>query len=308
MHQILLVDDDPNVLGALRRELQDDYAIEAFDDPHEALQRCREFRFDLAIVDYRMPVMNGVEFLRQFVKLQPDAVPMMLSGEADFGAMIGTINEAHIYRFVGKPWDSAELAATLAEGLAHRGQLLENRRLAEACRKQKPWVGARDPDKLYQVLVVDDEANILSALARDLTMRGGYADLQTALISQADPEFPALHRDLRFNVVTITSPLQALERARQAAYDVVISDYLMPEMDGLSFLEAFRKIQPDAARILLSGHADKEVLVRAINSSKIYGYIGKPWHEYTLRTIVTQAIAHHELLRENRRLAEHAGG
>ncbi|OGT01084.1 MAG: hypothetical protein A3F73_01790 [Gallionellales bacterium RIFCSPLOWO2_12_FULL_59_22] len=304
MHRILLIDDDLNVLSALRRELQGDYAVEAFDDPHQALQRCRESGLDLAIVDYQMPVMNGVEFLKQFVGLQPDAVAVMLSGEADFGAIAGTINEAHIHSFIGKPWDSAELAATLAEGLVHREQLLESRRLAEACRKQKPWVGARDPDKLYQVLVVDDEANILSALARDLTMRGGYADIQMALLRQTDPGFSAPQRDFRFNVVTATSPFQALERARQTSYDVVISDYLMPEMDGLSFLEAFREIQPDAARILLSGHADKKVLVKAINGSKIFGYIGKPWHEYTLRNIVAQAIVHHELLRENRRLAK----
>jgi len=138
MYRILLIDDDQNALNALRRELRDDYAIEAFSDPHQALQRCRESRFDLAIVDYKMPEMDGVEFLRQFVKLQPDAVPVILSGEADFDATIGTINEAHIYRFIGKPWDKTELAATLAEGLAHREQVLENRRLAEACRKEKP--------------------------------------------------------------------------------------------------------------------------------------------------------------------------
>ncbi|MDO8263491.1 MAG: response regulator [Gallionella sp.] len=307
MHQILLIDDDQNILNALRRELQSDYAIEAFSDPHVALQRCRESRFDLAIVDYKMPEMNGVEFLGQFGKLQPDAISLMLSGEADFGAMIGTVNETHIYRFIGKPWDKVELAAALAEALAHREQVLENRRQAEAYRQQKHWKRAHDPSKLYQVLVVDDEPNILSAIARDLTLRGGYASLQMAL-HQADTNLPALHRDFRFNVVTTTSPLQALERARQATYDVVISDYLMPEMDGLSFLEAFGKIQPDAARILLSGRADKDVLVKAINSSEIYGYISKPWHEYTLRSTVTQAIVHHELLRENRRLAKYADG
>lgn len=159
MHQILLIDDDRNVLSALRRELRSDYIVEAFEDPHAALQRCRESAFDLAIVDYKMPEMNGVAFLREFVKLQPEAVPVMLSGEADFGAMIGTVNEAHIYRFIRKPWDAAELAATLAEGLAHRKQSMESRRLADAYRQQRHWQKARDPDKLYQVLVVDDEAN-----------------------------------------------------------------------------------------------------------------------------------------------------
>lgn len=308
MHRILLLDDDRNVLNALLRELQDDYDVEAFSDPHEALRRCRELSFDLAIVDYKMPEMNGVEFLKQFSKVLPDAISLMLSGEADFAAMIATINETHVYRFISKPWDSGELAAALAEALAHRDQALEYRRLAEASRKQMPWRRARDPNRLYQVLAVDNEANVLSALARDLSMRGSYADLQMAVLHQADPESPALHRDFRFNVITTTSPLQALEYARQTVYDAVISDYRMPEMDGLSFLEAFRRLQPDAARILLSGHTDKDVLIQAINNSEIYGYISKPWHEYTLITTVTQAIAHHELLRENRRLAEHARG
>ncbi len=304
MYRILLVDDEQNVLSALRRELQDDYILESFGSPGEALQRCRDASFDLAIADYRMPDMDGVEFFKHFGALQPDAVRLMLSGQADFNALVGTVNEVHIYRFIDKPWDKAILAATLAEALAHREQILENRRLAECCRQQHHWQRPPNPDRLYQVLVVDDEPNVLSAITRDLNARGGWSDLQSALLQQADPELPREYRDLRFNVYTTSSPAQALERAGQASYDVVIADYLMPEMDGLRFLEAFRKMQPDAARILLSGHADRDVLVDAINRSGIYGYIGKPWREYTLKTTVSRAISYHDLLRENRRLAE----
>jgi response regulator RpfG family c-di-GMP phosphodiesterase len=78
-------------------------------------------------------------------------------------------------------------------------------------------------------------------------------------------------------------------------------------MDGLTFLKALREIQPDAARILISGHTDKEMLIKAINYSEIFGYISKPWHEYTLRNTLSQAIYYHNLLHENRLLAEHAG-
>lgn len=306
MHRILLIDDDRNVLNALRRELQGDYAVEAFDKPREALQRCRDVRFDLVVADYRMPEMDGVEFLRHFGELQPDAVRLMLSGEADFKALIGTVNEAHIYRFIDKPWDKTGLAATLAEALAHREQILENRRLAEQYRQRHHWQRAQNPDRLYQVLIVDNEPNTLSAIARDLNARDGWSDLHTAMLYQADPALPLERRDLRFNISTTTSPIEALERAKRIDYDVVISDYLMPEMDGLRFLEAFRKIQPDAARILLSGHADKDALVNAINRSEIYGYIDKPWREYLLKSAVSQAISYRDLLRENRRLAEAA--
>lgn len=304
MYRILIVDDEQNVLNALRRELHGEYEIEAFDKPVEALERAQQAHFDLVIADYQMPVINGIEFLKQFGKLQPDAARLVLSGEADFGAVAGALNEAHIYRFVAKPWDSTELAVTLAQALAHRATLQDNRRLAEFCRRERHWQRARDPHKLYQVLIVDDEPNVLSAVTRDLTVRERFDDLHAALLHEADPEFPVERRDFRFNVHTATSPTQALERAAQVGFDVVISDYLMPEMDGLHFLEAFRKIQPDAARILFSGHADKEVLVRAINGSEIFGYLGKPWREYELKSIVSQAVAYRELQRENRHLAE----
>lgn len=304
MYRILLVDDEQNVLNALRRELQGEYLVESFAVPEEALERCRNTQFDLVIADYQMPGMSGIQFLKHFGQLQPDAARLVLSGEADFGAVAGAINETHIYRFIGKPWDSAELVATLAQALAHRATLLENRRLAELCRKERHWQRANDPDKLYQVLVVDDEPNVLSAVTRDLTVRERFDDLHAALLHEANPEFPVERHDFRFNVHTATSPVQALERAGQISYDVVISDYLMPEMDGLHFLEAVRQIQPDAVRILFSGYADKDVLVKAINASEIYGYIGKPWREHELRNAVSQAVLFRNLLRENRHLAE----
>ena len=304
MNRVLLVDDEQNVINALRRELQGDYEIEAFVSPREALQRCQDARFDLVIADYRMPEMDGVEFLKHFGLLQPDAVRLMLSGHADFNALIGTVNEVHVYRFIDKPWDRTGLAATLAEALAHREQILENHRLAEHYRRQRRWQPPQIRDRLYQVLIVDDEPNILNTIARDLSARGGWADLHAAMLYQADPSLPLARSDLHFSIFTTTSPIQALEQAKKTHYDVVISDYLMPEMDGLHFLEAFRKMQPDAARILLSGYADKDALVNAINHSEIYGYISKPWLGYILKSTVSQAISYHDLQRENRQLAQ----
>ncbi|MDP2805734.1 MAG: response regulator [Gallionellaceae bacterium] len=306
MYKILLVDDEQNVLNALRRELQSDYEIEAFSNPQEALQHCPQNRFDLVVVDHQMPGMNGIEFLNKFSKLQSDAVRIMLSGEADFDALANAVNELHIYRFISKPWDMAELAITLAEALLQREQLLKNKQLAEEVRQHRNWQQAHDPSHIYQVLVVDDESNVLHAISREITARGGFFDLQLAMLKQADSLLPMMQGDLHFNVTTFTSPAQALERAKQFNYDVVISDYLMPEMDGLTFLKALREIQPDAARILISGQVDKEVLVKAINDAEIFSFIGKPWHEYTLRNTLSQAIYYRNLLRENRLLTDHS--
>lgn len=303
MSRILIVDDEPNVLNALRRELHGKYRVQTFDNPEAALAHCAEEQYDLALADYRMPGMDGIEFLRQFGKLQPDAARLVLSGQADFDAVADSINEAHVFRFIAKPWNAAELAATLAQALAQRAMLQENRRLAEQCRRERHWQRAQAPDKLYQVLVVDDEPNVLSAVSRDLTGRERFDDLHAALLHAEDPE-AAMHHDFRFNVHAVSSPVQALERAEQTNFDVVIADYLMPEMDGLRFLEAFRQLQPDAMRILFTGFADKEMLVRAVNDSEIYGFIAKPWSSHELKGMVSQAVAYRNLLLENRHLAE----
>lgn len=305
MYRILLVDDEQNVLNALRRELEEEYEVEAFNNPAEALQRCHESQFDLVVADYQMPEMNGIQFLKQFGKLQPDATRLILSGHADISVLANAINETHIYRFINKPWDQAALAGTLAQALTYRKALLENRRLIEAFRTKKSLEHqVQAPERRYQILVVDDEPNVLSAVARDLTSRSTFQDLHMVLLHEADPEFSLSHSDFRFDVYTTTSPVQALEYAKQVACDVVISDYLMPEMNGVEFLDAFREKQPDAARIILSGHTDKQTLTEAINHLEIFSFISKPWREYELKSAVTQAIVYKNLLLDNRLLAQ----
>lgn len=306
MYRILLVDDEQNVLNALKRELKDVYEIETYTNPAEALRRCGEVSFDLVISDYQMPEMNGIEFLKQFGKLQPDASRLILSGQADSGVLANAINETHIYRFIDKPWDGAALAGTLAQALNYRKALLENRQLTQqperesATRVNNTLVLV--PDRRYQILIVDDEPNILNAEARDLTSRSPFQDLQMVLLHEADPNFPKDRMDFRFEVYTTTSPSQALGYAALVPVDVVIVDYMMPDMNGIEFLKIFRELQPDASRIMLSGHTDKNILTEAINRLEIFSFISKPWRDYELRSAVTQAIIFKNLLLENRKL------
>lgn len=139
MKRMLVVDDEANVLNALRRALLrafagDDLHIEIFDDPRLALERVGNQVFDLVMSDFRMPPMDGVTFLKGVRQLQPDAVRLILSASTDFDALMTAINEAEIFRYLTKPWDDAELVATVRLGLARREQLLEDRRLADESR------------------------------------------------------------------------------------------------------------------------------------------------------------------------------
>ena len=143
MYRLMLVDDEENVLRALRRTLlmNDDnvqaFSVEVFSSPVTALQRADEAKFDLVLSDYRMPEMDGVQFLRQFRDKQPDAARLVLSGYADLEGIIGAINEAQIFRFIPKPWHDTELRVTLTQALTYHTLLVENRQLADRVRAQQ---------------------------------------------------------------------------------------------------------------------------------------------------------------------------
>ena len=91
---------------------------------------------------------------------------------------------------------------------------------------------------------------------------------------------------------------------RHESFDLFLTDYRMPEMDGVSFLKVVKEIQPEACRLILSGYADLNALMRAVNEVGIDRFIGKPWNDYELVSAIAQSLAHRELLLENRRLAD----
>jgi len=82
----------------------------------------------------------------------------------------------------------------------------------------------------------------------------------------------------------------ALEKAIQADYDLVISDYMMPEMDGITFLKKYMKSQPRTSRIILSSYCTKESLYGAVNEAQVMRYIEKPCDEHALRAIIGQVL------------------
>ena len=138
MYRIMIVDDEPGILNALRRELTAErYVVDMFTSGAEALVNMHKAHYDLVLSDYRMPHMNGVKFLNEFKALQPQAVRLILSGYADFSALLDAVNEAGIFRFISKPWNSEELKASIAQALAHHALLLENQRLADLVRSQQ---------------------------------------------------------------------------------------------------------------------------------------------------------------------------
>lgn len=125
-----------------------------------------------------------------------------------------------------------------------------------------------------RVLILDDEQMVLTSLSSFLTLETDY------------------------EVVTFSSPEEALKYVEQNPTDLVISDYLMPEMDGIAFLAKVKEINPHVTRIILTGYADKENAIKAINDVGLYQYIEKPWDNDNLKIVIRNGLEKKKLVQE----------
>ena len=128
--------------------------------------------------------------------------------------------------------------------------------------------------KNASILVVDDEEIVLKSIK-------SYFALET-----------------EYRVLDFLSPVDALTFLKDQPIDLVISDYLMPEMNGIDFLLKVRELYPVATRIMLTAYADKENAIRAINEVGLFQYIEKPWDNEQLKMIIFNGLERRFLIKE----------
>ena len=130
--RILFVDDDPRVLQAFERQFYKRFEIRTAIGPELGLQAIAgEGPFAAVVSDLRMPGMNGIEFLTRVRQASPDAVRVMLTGDADLSAAMAAVNEGKIFQFLTKPCPSDMLTRTLESALEQHRLITAERELLE---------------------------------------------------------------------------------------------------------------------------------------------------------------------------------
>ena len=117
MHTLLVVDDDADVLATLTRSFRKGYKTLAASGGEAALEILNSQSVDLIICDQRMPGVGGVEVLTHAFNVQPQAVRILLTGYTDVESLLACVNEAHIYKYVTKPWIPDDLNFTVVRAL-----------------------------------------------------------------------------------------------------------------------------------------------------------------------------------------------
>lgn len=140
--------------------------------------------------------------------------------------------------------------------------------------KNKIETESKPAARVQTIVIVDDEEMVLQSLISFLTLETEYA------------------------VKSFLSADEALHYIKGNEVDLVVSDYLMPEMDGISFLARVRELRPEVPRIILTGYADKENAIKAINDVGLFQYIEKPWDNRDLLMVFRNGLERQTLLRQ----------
>lgn len=134
---LLFVDDEPNILAALRRLFRPlGYRIFTAEGGAQGLGIFDSESIDLVISDMRMPAMDGAQFLEQVRLKSPDTVRILLTGYADIASTIDAINKGQIYRYIAKPWEDNDICLTVRYALEQKLLAREKERLEALTRKQ----------------------------------------------------------------------------------------------------------------------------------------------------------------------------
>jgi len=261
--RILFVDDEERILTALRSVFRASYQVLTATNGVEALELVRKFQPHVVVSDQRMPGMTGVELLRQVKEMAPVTVRLLLTGYSDLAAIVGSVNEGEVFRFVSKPWDNQEILETIGEAAVIALELAETA-------ATPPIV----PDRMEAgVLVIDEREDTFNAVKRFV---GGacpvhYARNFDAAIGQLDAHETAL----------------------------IVADIANRGEESLASFKVLKHEHPEILVVVLTEASDSELVIELINQAQIFRFINKPVNPDLLKQHTQAALTRYQSFKQN---------
>lgn len=175
--RVLFVDDDPKILSAFQRVLRNRVNIRTAAGPLAGLKAMKsDGPFAVVVSDQQMPELPGIEFLRKVEEIDPHAVRIMLTGNADQKTATDAINQGHVFRFLNKPCTPERLGDVIDAALAHHRAAMAERELLEhtlagSVKTLTDVLALLDPNAFRQTTRIRKWA---SAMAKALGLRSSW--------------------------------------------------------------------------------------------------------------------------------------
>lgn len=268
---VLLVDDEERVLRSLSLLFRPHFQVLTTTNGYEAERLVRARRVHVIVSDQRMPIMEGIEVLRRVRRASPHTQRLLLTGYADLQAVIDSINDGEVFRYLNKPWQMHEML----HAVRRAADIALSLEATEAAPEVEPAAVAPVGDEPEPAVLVLDEDPETLALLRTVVAPGQAlhhrTDLDQAFALLADQEdIGILVCDVRLGGADISAAIQALKRAH-----------------------------PALLTILVSPVRDVEILGRLINRGQIYRFLPKPVRRAMLKMSLEAAARRHRLLRHH---------
>ena len=261
--RILFVDDEERIVTALRSIFRANYHVFTATNGPEALEFVRKFQPHVVVSDQRMPQMTGVDLLRRVKGIAPNTVRMLLTGYSDLAAIVGSINDGEVFRFISKPWDNQEIQHIVAEAAAIAFDLA-------ATTATPPIV----PDRM--------DAGVLVIEEQDETLR-----TVTRLVGGACPVYHAR---------SLEEGLNQLETHEIA---LIVADIAGRSGDIVAAFKLLKQERPEILAIVLTEAADSELVIELINQAQIFRFINKPVNPDLLRQHAQAALTRYQAFKQN---------
>jgi DNA-binding NtrC family response regulator len=270
---LLLIDDEERILRSLAMLFRGQYELIATTDPGVALRAVSEQRVHVVVSDQRMPLMRGADLLKQVRARSPQTMRILLTGYSELEAVVASVNEGEIFRFVNKPWDAAELRDTVRQAADISASLFAAGPAAppEPLQTETGQFVAPASSNSEAILVLDDDAEV-------------YKTVQD-IVGSSQPVVWAR---------TLDDALAAFERE---AIGIVVSELAVAGQSVTGLLKTLKAEHPEVVTIVLTPFADVSVFIGLINQGQVYRLLPKPLRRGAFSMSLASALRHHRLLR-----------
>lgn len=282
---LLIVDDEPSVLGALKVVLErDGHAVVTCADPHRALELVEDQAFSVIISDHRMPAMTGLEFLVECRERQPHATRILITAVLSLPTIVEAINRGEIFRFVAKPWLREELAATVRNAVNRHELIVQNERLQAETQRLNTRLSETNEALAARVAELAQRQEALDRLNRELTSSYDRSlEMSSRILAIYDPHLAGQTRAL----VEIAQRMAAAECFRPEERETLRTSAWLCDLGliGVSreLLRAFRatpdQLTPRERHVIHSHPVYSQTLAAYIDARPAVGETVRAHHE-----------------------------
>ena len=282
-YSVLFVDDEPRVTSALKAIFRREYDVAIANSGAEALDVMDKKSFDVIVSDQRMPGMLGNELLAEVFKRYPQTMRILLTGFMDKKAIVDSINEGEVYRFINKPWRNEEMREVVAEAALASEIPVEGTTLDDASK------AAGTP--------------IDTPVAAAKTTRPPKGDHALLMMEQAKDIRTQIRRFCSDHSIMIYGT-QSIEQAVAAAtarenIGVAVIELSHDTTSALQTINLLKQARPELITIALAEEYDAHTAVDLINQGQVFKYLAKPIDLSGFEKTISNAFVKHRFLKKN---------